>query len=69
MYVAQHSINDVAMNGNNVVMNLLLVTNNPIEFKKPSIEVQDFGKSIDHFIGICGIYFKFIKEQLKDHNM
>ena len=41
---------------------LPLITNEPVEFKKQTFEVQDCKKFTNHFRGICKIYQKSIKE-------
>ena len=40
--------------------NRQLVTNEPVEFEKQPVEVQDFRRITDHFRGIHGIYLKLI---------
>ena len=40
----------------------LLVTDEQIEFEKESVEVEDFKRIMHRFGGICGICFKFMKE-------
>jgi len=42
---------------------------NWLSFEKLLVEVQDLRKITDHFRGVCGIYFKLIKKNPKDHNM
>jgi hypothetical protein len=42
--------------------NRQLVTNEPVEFQKKPVEVQDCRKITDHFRGIYRIYPNFIKE-------
>jgi hypothetical protein len=37
-----------------------LVTDEPVEFEKQPVEVQDFGRITGHFRGICGVYLKLI---------
>ena len=39
-----------------------LVTDEPVEFEKYPVEVQDCRKITDHFRGIYGIYPDLIKE-------
>jgi hypothetical protein len=39
-----------------------LVTNEPVEFKKQPVEVQDCKKITDQFRGICRIYPNLIEE-------
>ena len=46
------------MNGEN----RLLVTDEPVEFEKQPVEVQDFRKITDHLRGIYTIYLKLIKK-------
>ena len=53
------------MNGEN----RLLVTDEPVEFEKQLVEVQDFKKTSNLFTGIQRIYLKVIKKILKDVNM
>jgi hypothetical protein len=45
------------MNGEN----RLLFTNEPVEFEKKLVEVQDFKKIPRYFQGFWGIYLKLIK--------
>ena len=45
------------------------ITNEPIEFKKQPVEVQDCKKIPDHFRGIYRLYPNLIKENPKDVNM
>ena len=42
--------------------NWQLVTNEPVEFEKKPVEVQDCREITDHFEGICRIYPNLIKE-------
>jgi hypothetical protein len=42
-----------------------LVTNEPVEFEKQPVEVQDFREFTDHFRGIYRIYLKLMKEHRK----
>ena len=42
--------------------NRQLVTNEPVELEKQSVEVQDYMKITDHFRGIYKIYLNLIKE-------
>ena len=43
-----------------------VITNEPIEFEKYPVEVQDFNKITDHFRKIYGIYVEFsIEKQLE----
>ena len=46
-----------------------LVTDEPVEFDKEPVEVQDCRKITHHFRGICGIDPNSIKEKPKDVNM
>ena len=39
-----------------------VVTNEPVEFEKYPVEVQDFRKITNHLQGICRIYLNFNKE-------
>ena len=39
-----------------------LVTNEPVEFEKELVEVQDYKKITNHFKGICKICPNLIKE-------
>ena len=41
--------------------NRRLVADEPVEFEKSPVEVQDFTRSIDHFDGIYRIYLKWMK--------
>ena len=43
----------------------LLVTYEPAEFEKYSVEVQDVRNIIQHFRGIYGVYLKLRKENQK----
>ena len=45
--------------------NRQLVTDEPVEFEKQPVEVQDFRRITDHFRGIYGIYLKFIQKILR----
>ena len=45
--------------------NRRLVTDEPIEFEKLVFEVGDFNSITNHFKGICKIYLKWIKKNLK----
>ena len=45
------------------------VTNEPVEYEKEHVEVQDFRKITDHCRGICKICFKSSKKNRKNHNM
>ena len=49
--------------------NRQLVTNEPVEFEKTTVEVQDCRKIIDHFRGINSIYPNLIKGKPDDVNM
>jgi hypothetical protein len=51
--------------------NRQLVTDEPVEFEKCPVEVQDCRRNTNHFGGICRrIYPNFIKEnRLEDVNM
>ena len=40
--------------------NRQLVTDEPVEFEKQLVKVQDFRNITDHFRGIYGIYLKLI---------
>ena len=42
--------------------NQQLVTNEPVEFEKEPVEVQDYRKITDHFRGIYRIYPNLTKE-------
>ena len=44
-------------------------TDEPIEFKKQAVEVQDCMKITDHFRGIYRLYPNLMKENPKDVNM
>ena len=46
--------------------NWRLVADEPVEFEKQPVEVQDFGKFTNHFRGIYGIYFKWMKANPED---
>ena len=46
-----------------------LITDEPIEFEKQLVEVQDFRKMTHHFRRIYGIYLTLLKNNQKDHNM
>ena len=45
--------------------NRQLVTDDPVEFEKLPVEVQDCRKITDHFRGIYRIYLNLIKENRK----
>ena len=45
--------------------NRQLVTNEPVEFEKYPVEVQDCGKITDYFRGIYRIYPNLTKEKLR----
>ena len=49
--------------------NRRLVTDEPVEFEKPPVEVGDFRRMTWHFRGICGIYPHFNKGKPEDVNM
>ena len=49
--------------------NRQLVTDEPVEFEKEPVEVQDFKRITDHFRGIYGMYLKLIYIKLEDVNM
>ena len=42
--------------------NRQLVTNEPVDFEKKPVEVEDFRKITDHFRGIYRIYPNLMKE-------
>ena len=46
-----------------------LVADEPVEFKKQPVEVQEFRKFTDHFRGIYWIYLKWMKAKPEDVNM
>ena len=52
-----------------IVENWQLVTNEPAEFEKQVVQVQDYMKITNHFEGIYRIYPNFIKEKPEDVNM
>ena len=49
--------------------NRQLVTNEPAEFEKSLVEVQDYRKIANHFRGIYRIYPQFSKGKPEDVNM
>jgi hypothetical protein len=49
--------------------NRQLVTDEPVEFEKQLVEVQDSRKITNHFRGIFRIYPNLIKGKLEDVNM
>jgi len=49
--------------------NRQLVTNEPVEFEKYPVEVQDCRKITDHFRGIYRIYPNLINGKPEDVNM
>ena len=49
--------------------NRRLVADEPVEFKKYPVRVEDFMRFIDHFRGIYRIYLKWMKEKPEDANM
>ena len=53
------------MNGENQPV----VADEPVEFDKWPIGVQDFGKITRRFRGIYRIYHKFPKKKPEDHNI
>jgi hypothetical protein len=44
------------------VENWSLVADEPVEFEKQPVEVQEFKRIARHFRGIYGIYLKLIKK-------
>ena len=46
-----------------------LVTDEPVEFEKESVEVGDLKRISDHFRGIYRMYLKFHKANPEDVNM
>ena len=66
--MSQNGVSDIIMH---VTPNTIngVVTNEPIDFEKYPVEVQDFMKTTHHFRGINGIYFKLIMKSQKDHKM
>jgi hypothetical protein len=48
----------VTITGATIGENRQLVTDEPVEFEKQPVEIQDFGKITHHFRGIYGIYLK-----------
>jgi hypothetical protein len=46
--------------------NQLLVTDEPVEFQKQPLEVEDCRKFTDHFRGIYGIHLKLKRKNPKD---
>ena len=42
--------------------NCPLVTSEPIDFENRLVEVQDFKKNTNRFLGVCGICLKLTKK-------